>query len=310
MMRRRPAVRTGRRRKSDAAAKKEFCGRIAQLAVKALLYEVSIAPKPGLVDRLNNGAHQDMDVYTFLDSACALSGYFRDITAEGMRRKRVVPGQLLPYLQPLGMVAEREMFRATSGVNTHKGIVYSMGIFCAACGYWYEKSKRVTAEEMLYLCGEIAGAPRLAQDDSDEAVTNGERLYQQYRIEGVRGEVFRGMPSVQLHGLPAFRHAMAKGWDINAAGIYALFHIMSHLEDTNLISRSDLKTQERIRKELTERLQNSDLSAQEVLEQAARMDKEFIGRNISPGGAADMLSITLLIWFLEQEFPDRFSAQD
>ena len=43
----------------------------AFLTCRALLYEVSVTPKPGLVDRQNSGSHQDMDFYTFLDSAAA-----------------------------------------------------------------------------------------------------------------------------------------------------------------------------------------------------------------------------------------------
>ncbi|WP_101698128.1 triphosphoribosyl-dephospho-CoA synthase [Clostridium minihomine] len=302
----------GRRKKSRSlqTARQEYCSRISQIAVKALLYEVCIAPKPGLVDRLNNGAHQDMDIYTFLDSACALSGYFREITEQGIRLQRVSPEHLLPYLQRFGVLAEQEMFRATGEVNTHKGIVFSMGILCAAAGHLYGKTRRVSIAELLRVCGEIAGQARPAEEREKTAATNGERLYQKYKIEGVRGEVFREFPSVRLHGFPAFCRAMKKGWDINSAGVYALFHIMAHLEDTNLISRSSLETQMQIQKKLCEILQDDSLSPQEVLHQAEEMDKEFIRLNISPGGAADMLSITLMIWFLQKELPEYFGEFD
>ena len=43
----------------------QFTDRIAEFATRALLYEVSVTPKPGLVDRANAGSHQDMDFYTF-----------------------------------------------------------------------------------------------------------------------------------------------------------------------------------------------------------------------------------------------------
>lgn len=49
---------------------------LAQQAVLALLTEVSASPKPGLVDRLDCGAHKDMDFFTFMSSAASLSGYF------------------------------------------------------------------------------------------------------------------------------------------------------------------------------------------------------------------------------------------
>ena len=46
---------------------------VAQQATRSLLYEVSITPKPGLVDRIDSGAHTDMDFFTYLDSSVALT---------------------------------------------------------------------------------------------------------------------------------------------------------------------------------------------------------------------------------------------
>ena len=49
---------------------------VARLACQALLYEVNITPKPGLVDRINSGSHRDMDIFTFARSTPALQPYF------------------------------------------------------------------------------------------------------------------------------------------------------------------------------------------------------------------------------------------
>lgn len=291
------------RRAGLQAAQEEYCDQISKLAVRALLYEVCIAPKPGLVDRYNNGAHRDMDLFLFLDSACALSGYFREITAQAMRLRRIPAKRLLPYLRKPGIRAEEEMFRATGGVNTHKGIVYSMGIFCAACGLIFFQPHRVPVEQLFFLCAEIACGDHPPKEKAD---TNGERLYRQYQIQGVRGEAANGFPSARLHGLPALRKAESMGWSKDASGVYALLHIMAHLEDTNLISRSNLQTQERVREQLTALLQNPVLTPELVLTESSRMDEEFISKYMSPGGAADMLSIVFLAHWLEQEFPDRF----
>lgn len=291
------------RRAAERAAREAYCGQISKLAVRSLLYEVCIGPKPGLVDRFNNGAHRDMNLFTFLDSACALSSYFREITAQAMRHGRIPPERLLPHLRAPGIEAEREMFLATGGVNTHKGIVYSMGIFCAACGLLYRQPRCIPVERVFSLCAKIACGDHPPKEKTE---TNGERLYRQYRIEGVRGEAANGFPAARVHGLPALRKASAWGWDIDAAGIYALFHIMANLEDTNLISRSDLQTQGQVREHLAALLQAPDLSPAMLLAEAARMDQEFIRKNISPGGAADMLSMTLMAWWLEREFPERF----
>jgi holo-ACP synthase/triphosphoribosyl-dephospho-CoA synthase len=57
--------------------------RISALATRALLEEVAVTPKPGLVDRTNNGAHRDMDLMTFQASAAALSRYWEECFLHG-----------------------------------------------------------------------------------------------------------------------------------------------------------------------------------------------------------------------------------
>ena len=53
----------------DAHFEDAFAVRTAENAQRALLCEVAVTPKPGLVDRHNAGAHKDMDVFTFIHSA-------------------------------------------------------------------------------------------------------------------------------------------------------------------------------------------------------------------------------------------------
>ena len=62
----------------------QFTDRIAEFATRALLYEVSVTPKPGLVDRANAGYHEDMDFYTFLNSAVSLTPYFCEMVETGI----------------------------------------------------------------------------------------------------------------------------------------------------------------------------------------------------------------------------------
>lgn len=49
-----------------------FVDRISQAALRALMTEVCITPKPGLVDRNNSGSHRDMDIFSFIDSGASL----------------------------------------------------------------------------------------------------------------------------------------------------------------------------------------------------------------------------------------------
>lgn len=111
---------------------------IGCLALEAMLLEANCAPAPGLVDRFNSGAHNDMDIYTFIKSSVALSSYMYNFAYMGYMHKGALD-TLLAFIRPLGIEAEAAMFKATKGVNTQKGLIFLMGILCAAAGYVYRK---------------------------------------------------------------------------------------------------------------------------------------------------------------------------
>jgi triphosphoribosyl-dephospho-CoA synthase len=46
-----------------------------RFAWRAMLTEVNLSPKPGLVDRINNGAHKDMALEDFHRSAEAIQAW-------------------------------------------------------------------------------------------------------------------------------------------------------------------------------------------------------------------------------------------
>lgn len=105
---------------------------IASLAVQAILYEVSCNPSPGLVSRVSNGAHCDMDYYTFLDSAAALINPLIQCTQTGF--SAAAPKEIFEEIRLIGQWGEQIMFQKTKGVNTHKGTLFLMGTCCAAAG--------------------------------------------------------------------------------------------------------------------------------------------------------------------------------
>ena len=192
----------------------------ARLAVRALLYEVTTTPKPGLVDRRNSGSHKDMDVFTFMDSAAALYPYFEACARTGRETAEQPAPETFAALRPLGCEAEGEMLDATGGVNTHKGAVFSVGIVCAALGrldrsLWAEAA-RVLAEVSAMTAGltekDFAGVT------AENAATVGQKLYIQYGIAGVRGQVEAGLPAVLNVGLPVLEAGLAKGYDFDRVG--------------------------------------------------------------------------------------------
>lgn len=140
----------------------EFLDRLADAAEDALFDEVSATPKPGLVDCLDSGSHRDMCRDTFLDSAAAIVPFIRRMAWEGMGCPPDERDRLFSRLRPLGEAAERAMFNAANGANTHKGIIFSMGLLAAAAGVLYrnlenapECLERLSPSSVLSLAGAL-----------------------------------------------------------------------------------------------------------------------------------------------------------
>lgn len=272
----------------------------ARQAVRALLYEVTTTPKPGLVDRRNSGSHKDMDVFTFMDSAAALYPYFESCARMGRETAALPAPETFRALRPLGCEAEGEMLEATGGVNTHKGAVFSVGIVCAALGrldraLWADPA-RVLVEVSAMTAGLTAGD--FAGVTAENATTAGQKLYVQYGITGVRGQVEAGLPAVLKVGLPVLEAGRAKGYDFDRAGGGTLLAILANSTDTNIIARSSRERQLALTGELNALLAENPYPDKETL---AALDDRFIAENLSPGGSADLLALTYLLYFLKTE---------
>lgn len=272
----------------------------AQQAVRALLYEVTTTPKPGLVDRRNSGSHTDMDPFTFMSSAASLYPYFEACAKAGRATMDRPAPETFAALRPLGCEAEGEMLDATHGINTHKGAIFSIGITCAALGRLdrslWKDSARVLAEVSAMTKG--LTAQDFAGVTAETAVTAGQKLYVQYGITGVRGQVEAGLPAVLEHGLPALEQGLAQGYDINRAGCGALLAILAHSTDTNIIARSSRERQLALVDELNALLAQTPYPDEALL---AALDDRFIAEHLSPGGSADLLALTYLLHFFRTD---------
>lgn len=273
---------------------------LGALAAKALLYEVCTTPKPGLVDRKNNGSHRDMDVFTFLDSTAALLPYFEEAVRLGMETRDLPPQETFRRLRQAGAAGERAMFRATGGVNTHKGAVFTLGTVCAAAGrLWTAEGFSKDLDAALALCGEMSA--QAVQKDFEAirregAHTTGQRLYLEHGLEGIRGELSRGLPAVAQIGLPTLRRRLEAGDSLEQAGVQVLLALMAQVVDTNLIARGGLEGQQWAMEQTKNLPQGRAATRQETEE----LDRALIERNLSPGGCADLLAITYFLEFLSR----------
>lgn len=278
--------------------------KVGQYLTQAILLEVSTHPKPGLVTRLSNGAHKDMSVFTFMMSSAVLSKAFNDLQDIGQAHRGTLV-ELFCKLRSYGVGAEAELLRVTKGVNTQRGILFAGGIVSAVSGY--AMNMGLSRDALLPLIKEMAAGlvARELKNLDHAAMTAGEKLYYKYGITGIRGEVENGFPSVVNYELPALEDAFDKGATINDALVHALISLMTVVEDSNVIWRTDYDTLLEV-----QRIAKNILSLGSVFTEKGRMaiaetERYFLQRRISPGGSADLLSVTITLYLLEhKEFPN------
>ncbi|HDR2892869.1 TPA: triphosphoribosyl-dephospho-CoA synthase CitG [Enterobacter asburiae] len=243
------------------------------LVEEALWQELELTPKPGLVDKRNNGSHRDMDHALFARSIAAITPWFTRFAALGDAHADKPVGEQLSLIRPMGMACEQAMYTATGGVNTHKGGIFALGLLCFASG----RVRNVSAES---LCCEVSNicrglVTRELAGRSGQA-TAGERQFQQYGLTGARGEAESGFSTV--------RNALDK-WR-GSSFHELLLGLMAINQDSNLVSRGGIDGLRYVQAYARELLANGwDRDA------LITMDNALIERNLSPGGSADLLSV-------------------
>lgn len=267
---------------------------IAHLATQALQAELDTTPKPGLVDKDNNGAHRDMDYVLMQRSIDTLHPYFVKLALLGC-------ADALPThasIRDIGIEAEKAMLSATNGVNTHKGALFSMGLAVVAAAH---EERKIAANEEQILKERNGGEDvlvslqttikALAASFPDTNGTHGSKAKLLSKgttaIKGALDNAREGYEMLFAEWLPFYieRRKEHDAYTLQKT----LLRIMCDLDDTNVIYRTDLATAEEVKQEARALLDNFSEAA------LKDMDRHYTTRNISPGGAADMLSLTIFI---------------
>ena len=248
---------------------------IADLACQSLQEELDLTPKPGLVDQHDNGAHTDMDYELMKKSIRTLRPYFDELALLGWS----VDKAYVYDVQTIGLRAENDMFTTTKGVNTHKGALFSLGLAVVGGAYLMRRKGKIEANELQQFMMDIA------RQFPDSKGTHGCEVVEKYHIDGVLAIARKGYPDLFNKWLPFLQ---SRNHDSQA--LYdTLLYIMSMLDDTNVYYRKGESGALQVKKEATHLLGNFSIKELEAL------NKRFIAENISPGGSADMLALTLLV---------------
>ena len=268
---------------------------LAKVATDALLQEVNLAPKPGLVDPISVGAHKDMTKDTFYQSIEALRPYLLAYAEAGSRHNSS-PLDLFNELRTLGKQAEDVMMAATNNINTHKGANFSFALVLGATAH-----TNGNIPEALHYCHLMTRhliEVDFANLDQKEHLSYGEKLYVEHGITGIRGEAATGYPS------------LAKALDYyntlethtpRHRDLLLLLYLMTFVEDGNLIHRGGIDAYKQVQKEAQQLFEEAQtLTETQLATRLEDYDNVLIERNLSPGGSADLLSLTFFCHKIQQ----------
>lgn len=246
---------------------------IADLAERALRMELETTPKPGLVDKLDNGAHKDMDYELMSASISALRPYLTRIAVRSAKDIDVAE------IKAAGIEAEEAMLEATGGVNTHRGALFCMGLAVAAASFLACNEGQVAAAPFRELISRIAsGIPSAGSTHGAEAKRN-------FKVGGALENARMAYPELFSAWLPYFRSLAGDQYRCHKT----LLYIMTSLDDTNVLHRRGAEGLAYAKSEAAGLLGNFSIGG------LSSMNADFIRENISPGGSADMLSLTIFI---------------
>lgn len=246
---------------------------VADLAERALRLELDTTPKPGLVDRRDNGAHKDMDYALMSKSISALRPYLTRLAVESA--KDIDPAKI----KEIGIEAEKAMLKATGGVNTHKGALFCIGLSVAAASCLACSTGAVEAYSFKELVS------RAASEIPSARGTHGAEAKRSFKAVGALENARAAYPELFADWLPYYLSLEGDPFRCHKT----LLHIMTTLDDTNILHRRG-----------AEGLAHAEAEAARLLEDFSEsglssLNKDFIRENISPGGSADMLSLTIFI---------------
>ena len=233
---------------------------LADLAERALKMELDTPMKPGLVGPDSVGAHKDMDYDVMRKGIAAIRPFFARMAMAG------TPDEL----RQLGIDAEAAMLAATGGVNTHRGAIFALGL-------------------ALYRHPVAETAARL---------DNGASKRREAGIRGAMQMAKDGYKELFEDWLPYYRSIKAEEYGLQKT----LLRIMATLDDTCVIHRVGYERAMAVKdeakallKEIPGQAGNDEAVMADLIGHLKELCESYAAEGISPGGAADMLALTIFI---------------
>jgi len=272
------------------------CRKVGLYAIQALYQELATYPKPGLVSPVDSGSHRDMNASLFFRSLFSLRRYFQDIALAGEGNPA------FEVLKQIAIKAEQRMMKATHGINTHRGAIFNLGLLAAGAGYSQKKRLPLQGEALGAIVRSKWGEAIKQHGERLPKVSHGSLVASRYGAGGALEEAFSGFPHVFNLGLPALQESLSKGVDTKEASVQSLFNLISILPDTNLLYRGGMQGLQFAQDSARSFIDQGGVHRPDWRKHAVAIHQEFIRRNLSPGGSADLLAATLFVNRLQSQW--------
>ena len=273
---------------------------LAELAERALRMELDTPMKPGLVGPDSVGAHKDMDYAVMRKGIAAIRPFF----------PRMALAETPEELRQLGIDAEAAMLAATGGVTTHRGAIFALGLALNAAlrtlsaaqpphpaldrPAQFAHNEQVMRNSLAQM---YQGIYRNQLGDNGlggTQLSHGGEVVRQYGVKGARELASEGYQALFEDWLPYYRNLQISplaslGRNDKMREICTLLRIMATLDDTCVIHRAGYARAQEIKAEASALAEHFDM------DKLKDMCNRYAAEGISPGGAADMLALTILI---------------
>lgn len=257
----------------DLTVFKHLSNKIGEFIDEAIIEELEIEDKFGLVTKSSNGSHLDMNYDLMLKAKDAILKYLVKAFELGYYSNDLE--NILEQSRPIGIEAEEKMLLATSGINCYKGLIFVFGIALMSVGYTFRNIQNFDA---IFDNIKIIGKDIL--NTKNNIKTFGEEAREKYDFKGVLGEVNSGLSTI--------KDLFAK--DLYKADLHQILKdIILNSEDSVLLKRAgSIKSYYKVKMMLN----NVDVSNEF---ERKYFTKYAIYRNLSFGGSADLLIVFLFL---------------
>ena len=258
---------------------------LASLAERAMRMELDAPLKPGLVGPDSAGAHADMDYALMRRGIAAIRPFF----------PRMAQAASAEELRQLGLDAERAMLAATGGVNTHRGAIYALGIALHAAARETDVADyKQFMLSSLSQTGQRLSAIQLKLNEMHSGQpSHGSEAVKRFGVKGAREMAQEGYKDILAFCQPYYHAIRKQPFALQRTLVY----LMASLDDTCMIHRVGYARSKQLKDELSGLF--GEIARSLDYERTERILRDlcarFAAEGVSPGGAADMLALTVFM---------------